>query len=778
MAQGRRKPVWSGQRQAPGWPAEQQQRQQRPWAQAGRRHGLAGATQAFMAVAWAVWALVTGIVARGLHTTRQGLGGGVNHLLAMWRRAPWRRVVQVTALSAASGLAMASVLATSGYAERPPGWGLQRLDERAGHGVFDADGLLLGATWDRVALPQGGDVDHTSFGHVPAHAPLPALYVQLLLTLEHKGHFDARRNWCGTDVLALAKRVATGTGGGSTFAHQLAKQLLEPDVRRSDFAPMAVVQKMREWGVGCSLHRALGGPDGVLRAFVDTAPVAQVRGTTRGPVSGAQVLFGVSLQRATPAQLAVLAALVQRPMSVVPAAAFSRGCEALRATEGSDDGPLTQPEKRAKAQCHVLARARFALRQNLAAGTDLDAALAEIATWERTGLQPQDSFAAVPARRLVNVSDRGRQLLGGTLLQHVATLADDASVPGGHPLTLSLAAPDQLGFRTRLNEVLRQLDASPQATELLCVTLLADTAPRHCQGAPAGSAQAELVLVRARIGDGGVVTLHHTSLQAYHRPRQMGSLAKMVVLLAAVRQGLGPDTPVCPRAARADGRALRRETRPHLGVQTCSPAAHISLAEATATSDNLAFYDLARRLGEPALRQAMQALGLSPQADGGSLAYALAFGSLPAAPAQLLAMGQALFGVAYGVPAHAAAPQLVQLDPPQPATAWQAVAALLPTATQRSALGSLLQAPVAHPRGTLATLAAAGASAGKSGTAGSPFTGPGLPRPYQQARLSLTYQPADRSVALAIVAGSEPQPLGQWNLPAQLIQPIRTALLR
>jgi hypothetical protein len=151
---------------------------------------------------------------------------------------------------------------------------------------------------------------------------------------------------------------------------------------------------------------------------------------------------------------------------------------------------------------------------------------------------------------------------------------------------------------------------------------------------------------------------------------------------------------------------------------------------------------------------------------------------LPAAPAQLLAMGQALFGVAYGVPAHAAAPQLLQLDPPQPATAWQAVAALLPTATQRSALGSLLQAPVVHPRGTLATLAAAGAAAGKSGTAGSPFTGPGLPRPYQQARLSLTYQPADRSVALAIVAGSEPQPLGQWNLPAQLIQPIRTALLR
>ena len=777
IAQRRTKPGWTSLRGArSGSPGPD--RQQRPWTEAGRQRRLSGAVQAAVAAAWAVRVLLTGILARGLHTVRQGLSRAGVWLLGGARRAPWRRVVQVGALSAASGLAMASVLATSGYAEYPPSWGLERLHERAGHGVFDAGGMQLGATWDPVALPAGGLIDYNSFGHVPAHDPLPPLYLKVLLTLEHKAHFDGWRNWCGTDVLALTKRVATGTGGGSTFAHQLAKQLLEPDVRRSDFGPVAALQKVREWGVGCSLHRALGGPDGVLRAFSDTAPVAQVRGTTRGPVSGAQVLFGVPLQRATPAQLAVLAALVQRPMSVVPESAFARGCEALRTASASDAGPLSQPEKRAKAQCHVLARARFGLRQNLSAGAEIDTALAQIATWERTGLQPQDSFAAVPARRLVNVSDRGRQLLGGPVLQHVARLADDASVPAGHPLTLSLVAPDQLGMRTRLNEVLRQLDASPRAAEMLCVTLLPESAPRHCQGAPAGSAQAELVLLRARIGDGGVVTLHHSSLQAYYRPRQMGSLAKLVVLLAAVRQGLGPDTLVCPRAARANGRVLRRETRPRAGVVDCRPAQHMLLAAATATSDNLAFYELARRLGEPALRQALEALGLKAQPGGGSLAYALSFGTLPATPAEMLAMGQALFGVAYDVPARAAAPQLLQLDSPAPATAWQAVAALLPAAAQRTALGRLLQAPVSGPGGTLTGLASAGAAAGKSGTASSAITGPGLPRPYQQARLSLTYQPADRSVALAIVAGSEPQPLGQWNLPADLIQPIRAALLR
>ncbi|MBQ0944043.1 hypothetical protein KAK07_11925 [Ideonella sp. 4Y16] len=344
---------------------------------------------------------------------------------------------------------------------------------------------------------------------------------------------------------------------------------------------------------------------------------------------------------------------------------------------------------------------------------------------------------------------------------------------------LSLVASDQLDFRTRLRAVLGRLDADPRLGELLCVTLLPGAAPRHCMGLPDGSAQAELVLVRTRVDDGGVVQLHQSTLQAYRQPRQIGSLAKMVVLLAAARRSLGPDTLVCPRAAQADGRKLRRETRPHLGFRACTPAQHITLAEATATSDNLAFFDLARRLGEPALAQAAQALELplDLQTDGGSLAFRLSFGTAVATPADLLRMGQALFAVAYGVRASAAAPQLLQVQPPQPAGAWQAVAAMLPQPGQQRMLRELLEAPVAHPSGTLAALSGTGVAAGKTGTVSSPVTGPGQTRPYQQARLSLTYQPADRSVALVVVAGSEPQPLGQPGLPAQLIQPIRETVL-
>jgi membrane peptidoglycan carboxypeptidase len=309
--------------------------------------------------------------------------------------------------------------------------------------------------------------------------------------------------------------------------------------------------------------------------------------------------------------------------------------------------------------------------------------------------------------------------------------------------------------------------------------MTAAAAPRHCHNVPPGYAQAELVLVRARVADGGVTRVAYSTLGAFDRAWQLGSLGKLPIMVAAVRQGLGPDTPVCPRVARADGRRLRRETRPEYGFVHCGPAQMISLAEATATSDSLAYYDLARQLGESALGEAAQALGLpADDGNGATLAYALAFGTATATPTQILAMGQAVFGVAEGLQAHAAAPQLLQLSTPEPALAWQRLDAMLPQAGPRAALRELVRAPVHHPRGTLFHLAGTGAQAGKTGTTSSAYAPSANARPYQQSRLSLTWQPGDQTVALAIVAGNAPQPLGQARLPAQVIQPIREALLR
>ena len=308
--------------------------------------------------------------------------------------------------------------------------------------------------------------------------------------------------------------------------------------------------------------------------------------------------------------LAVLGALVQRPLALAPPEAFAQGCDALRSVHGADARAMPRPQRRAKSQCHVLARARVALHKTLPNGPLLAAELARISAWEHTGIQPEDRFAPVPASRLVNVSTRGRALLGDGLLAHVAELADQAQAPAGSALVLSFDAAQQQAFRAALATALGAVDASVGGREQLCVTMTAQAAPRHCVGLPPGHAQAELVLVLLRLADGGIARLHHSTRGAYDREWQLGSLAKLVVVVAAVRAGYGPDTTVCPRAAQDGGRPLRRETAPQHGFAQCGPAQMITLAEATARSDSLAYYDLARQLGQPALAQAMAMLGL------------------------------------------------------------------------------------------------------------------------------------------------------------------------
>lgn len=734
------------------------------------RGGLGLARTAVCDTVAACWTWLLAVLLTG--------GAGLLTGLRALRGLPWRRTAQVGALSLASGMALASTLVAKGYLQHPPEWVAQRLDERKGHGLYSQEEALMGALFVPVRGADGKPVDQASLGYLPLQGELPPLYVQLLLALEHQGHFNPWRNWCGTDPVSVAMRVFTGTGGGSTLTNQLAKQLMEPDEPRHAFKPLAVLQKFEEMGAACAVHRQLGGANGVLRAFADVAPVAQVAGTSRGLASGAQVLFGTTPAQASGAMLAVLAALVQRPLSLAPASAFAKGCQALRDVKRESLNTLTKDELRAKSQCHVLARARVGLKTVLPHGPALDSELAQIGTWERSGIQPVDTFSPVPAARLVNVSERGRILLSANLLNHVAEQADAAALESGASLTLSFNGGEQLSFRQQLAQALVDVDASTKGRELLCVTMTAAAAPRHCQGVPAGHGQAELVLVRARVVDGRITRLHHSTLGAYQREWQLGSLAKLVILTAALHRGLGPDSLVCPRAARADGRVLRRETRPVHGFAKCGPAQLISLAEATATSDGLAYFDLAQQLGPPALQAAAKALGIDLDPSAGQPAYALAFGTATATPAQMLAMGQAVFALAEGVAVQAAAPQLLQLQEPPPPVAWQALRALLPQAAQHAALRTLVRAPVSHPRGTLSGLAGVGAAAGKSGTTSSPWQPVSGARPYQQTRLSLTWQPADQTVALAILAGNAPQPLGQARLPAEVIHPIRSALLR
>ena len=702
--------------------------------------------------------------------------------LAWCRGLPWQRIGQGSALAAASSVAFASALVTHGYVAHNPRWVHERLAQRLGSALYDRSGELMGALYTPAVAANGQPVDHQAFGYVHASHPVPPLFTALLLDLEHKQHFNGWRNWCGSDPLAKLAGVLSGGGrGASGLAEQLAKELALPEERLSAISLFAVLQKVARLGAACAVHTALDGPQGVLKAYIEHAPYSKIGGTTRGAEPASRVAFGVPIAQATPAQLAVLAAAVQRPFAQVAPEAFAPGCAALRAMGTAEAKAQGKHAENARSQCATLARARGALKHVLPPGPVLDQALADITGFERTGIQPADAFTPLPARKMVNLSLRAQTLMGPALVQDIARAADAQDLPPGSSLTLSFSGHEQMDFSNRLLAAFDAVDTSAAGREQLCVRLSPRSGPRRCHIPHAGFGQAEVLLARARVDDGGVTRLFHTPGTSPDALRQTGSIAKLVITAAALAQGYAPTTPVCPRAASDGGRPLRRDARvaPH-GFADCE-GHRISLREAFATSDSLAFYDVARQLGPQSLLRAAQALGLT-QSDELTKrpAFVLAFGTLLATPAQMLALGQAVFGLAYGAQVTAEAPQL--LNTPvnaAPPLAWRQLAALLPAPAQREHLHALVQAPVSDSRGTLHALQrSTDAVAGKSGTTSSPYRPATGQRPYQQAKLSLTYQASDRTVALTVIGGAAPHPLAQAAMPVEVLSPVRQALLR
>jgi membrane peptidoglycan carboxypeptidase len=740
----------------------------------GGFHGLTSGVNSFTDLA----ARAAG--AGALHELRRVLGLTITMLVARLPRAPWRRMAQVAALAGASSLALASVLVAQGYVERDPAWVKARLAQRLGSMVYGQDHRPFGVLYAAAVDETGTPVDHQSYGWAHGLEAWPDLYKRLVLRLEHQHHFSAR-NTKGTDLLSMIKRVATGTGGGSGLAPQLSKQLIEPDEKPSDSRLVTIYRKFKSIGTAAAVHDALGGAQGVFDTFVAYAPVAQVNGTTRGPEAGSQVIFGVPLAQASPAQLAVLASLVQRPLALVDARFFKPGCAALRAMRPADARAAGRDTQVARGQCLTLARARVALKAEMPPGPTLDQALTDIEAMERTGLQPVDAFAPLPTRNLMAMSVRAQSTMGPAVLQHLAEEVDARELPVGAPILLSLNASEHPGFRAEVLQTLKTIDATAAAQELLCVKLAATSGPRHCAGVPEGYAQAEVLLARARVADGGITRLYLSSPAVWNHRRQTGSLAKLVIVVAALAAGYNADSPVCPRAASDNGRPLRRDAAvaPY-GFSNCRGHL-VPRREATATSDSLVYYDLARQLGPQRLLAAARALGLDIDDElAARPAFVLAFGTLEATPEQMLQMGQAVFALAYGVPVQARAPQLLVLvlDSAAPPLAYLHLQTLLPAPEHRHQLSQLLQAPVVHPRGTLHALGPAGTTAGKSGTTSSDHRPAAGLRPYVQAKLALTWQPQDRSVSLSIVAGAEPQPLAQARLPGALLNPLRQALVR
>lgn len=731
---------------------------------AGGRNSLAAAAQAQLDGLRGTWSSrVAPLVVAGWALARKAAS-----TLAGW---PWRRLAAGSGAAVVTVAALAATQVVAGYHDFPPDHWQQRLQQRLGSAIFSSDGQLQGSIFP-AALPGTGP-DPANYGYIPLQGSLPPVWRASALALEQKSAFDPWRSVCGIDVLGIAKRVLTGSGGGSGFAQQNAKNLLAPDFVRRQGGLGALVDKLREMGAACSLHRALGGAEGMLNLYAAYAPVAQVGGVTRGVEAGARVIFNAAPAEAQPFQQAVLAALVQRPLSITPVSAFQKGCPVLRSTPSAQ---LSREEIKAASQCHVLARARVALRAALPPGPELEAQIAQVNALEATGIVPANPFDPLPTRRLVNLSSRTRASLSPALVARVAEEAEAVDVPAGSPLTLTMAQPEQFGFGLAARQALKDMDASTAGRETLCLPLAFGGPVRRCPGTPDAPAQADIVLARMAVDNGAITRLYESSRLAFDANNAMGSLAKMVIALVAVRNGYTAQTLVCPRRARDGGRLLRRITRPVHGYTQCGPGQMISFAEAMARSDNLAAYEVARSLPPAELRRGVEALGLrvDPERDP-NLAFALAFGTLPATPSQLLAMGQALFGVAYGAPVRSGGPRLLA-STRQPAPAYRAVRAWL-REDQAAQLRELLQAPAQHPQGTLRHLLGT-LQAGKTGTTSAPYGPYPGARPYLQARYTLAYVPADRSVVLAVVHAPAGHALGLHSLDGQLLAPAMKALLQ
>ncbi|MBQ0942264.1 transglycosylase domain-containing protein [Ideonella sp. 4Y16] len=690
-------------------------------------------------------------------------------------RSPlWRRVgLGLVSATAALLLAVASQV-WWGYDQHPATYWAARLEARKGSALYSADGQFQGSLYPAMATTDG--LNFADYGYVAMAKAPPPPWVAMVLALEHKTLFNPWRNVCGLDPLGIAARVLTGSGGGSGLAEQNARNLAEPEEQRPESRVMRVVQKFRLWGAACSLYRSQGGAEGMVRLYAAYAPMAMVGGTLRGLDAASRVIFDRAPDELSLAQVALLATLPQRPLALSRAALFAKGCQPYRETAKSSLPPGAA--QAAHNQCHNLARARVAVLRTTAPGAERDEALQTLDGWEHSGIEPVNPLAPVPLHRLMTLTSRTQATLGTVLLQHVAADAERAQLQPGEPLTLTMAQPEQTGFAREARSALAAIDQSMPGLQTLCVPLGPGSPLRQCPGTPDEAARADVVLARIAVGDGSVRRLYESSRLAYGARNAIGSIGKMVIALAAARAGLSPETLVCPRQVRDGDRLLRRITRPETGFTECRPAQLITLSEMMARSDNLAAYELARHLGPQALRDAAQALGLVvDDAAQANLAYGLAFGTLAATPAQLLALGQALFGVAFGVPVQAQGPRLLASVGQQAPSVYRQVSRHLPSIGQRDTLRRLLQAPVQHPSGTLHHLADT-LAAGKTGTTSARYAPAADQRPYQQAKYTLAYVPGDRSVVLSIIGAPAGHALGLHTLKGETLAPAVRVLLQ
>lgn len=698
-----------------------------------------------------------------------------------------RHVLLALSATAAAATAFAAVVAIKAYADNPPSSWAWGMTQRRHSPIWDSEGRLAGS----VGSPDAKlDLEtQRNFAFIPLSEAPPPTFVAALQQLEDRNFgVDSWRSWCGIDAPAMVWRWVSsgGVAGGSGLLQQHTRQMKSPEWGNEKTLFEKATRKFRELGAACSVwtsYENAGGAAAILKDYASTAPMLQGGGTLRGLESAAYITWGVKPAELTDAQQALFASSVRLPMRLLQPGDLDVNCgQVYPKSSPGYDASLANAHPARLNQCRVLARA-IGVAPKVLQGDRLAAALRELHALQRDGIHVVNDFQPVSARRLINLTGRTVEMVPATVTRMMIGELDDLpDFAWGTPLHLTIDAAAERSLNSDMHDALRRIEKTGKGT--LCMPLsrtepFATGFTRVCGVGVADGVSADVFAMKMNVSDGTVVGVYASTPLLMDSPLSAGSVAKLVIALAAVRAGIDPQSLWCPRRLRDGTRQLRRVGAAPYGYtdNQCARGKHnIRLVDAIARSDNLAIAEVARRLGDDRLRAALDALGLKAERDK-DVWYPLSFGTQPATPRTLLAAGRALVAAAYGIKLVGSAPRVLLAAGDQAALGGEPIVLNSLSSAARDSLRTLLEAPVAVERGTLGFVSDA-ITAGKTGTTSSSTFDVNGHRNVH-AKLALTYQADQRALNLLIVSAPKPSvPLALHDMPGSLLAPAHRALLQ
>lgn len=687
------------------------------------------------------------------------------------------RLSAAASLAGVAGCAVAASVALHAYATHDEAFWTDHIAKLTQSPIYGSDGTLVGSV-DTRGLLDPRDAPNRAF--IPLSGRIPTVYEAAIVFLENRNFgTEGVHNICGLDLPSTAWRVISSgfRDGGSTISQQLAKELLGYGAEGN--ALMRVWRKFKEIGASCRLYRYLdrqGGRDAVLRLYASYAGTAQGNGTLRGIEAGARVWFDADPANLSSARQLLLAAAARKPIPLLKDGDLEIPCGQVwpRIDNPSYSTEIAERHPARLIQCQIIARAEVAARAVLPAG-NAAAVLASLGTFRESGIHPVNPFVPIPAAKLINLSTRATASLQPGLLAQIQREAEKRDFPPGMPIRLSFDSTLEHRFTLAMRKGLEDIQRSSAGQRVLCMPLLrraeGNPAPVFptCGNDPADTVAADTLAVKVDVGTGSIKALYASSPFLANTPMSLGSINKWIIVVAALADGHTHRSLLCPRIAMDGARALRRVTKPVTGYADCSNGRHtITVEEALATSDNLAFYDLARGLGPPKLGQAARWLAIGDPSTSRDLSYDLAFGTYGGTPSELLRAMQALVAIAYETDVTGIAPRVLVGAEPTTSAVVQALRAALPLGSQRESLRRALEAPVSWSRGTLAFMSGYAVTGGKSGTTESPVTSSDGHR-FTHAKWAVTHQRQRGEINLFVVTSPEPaKPLARHTLDGQV----------